>query len=159
EVGDGAVSVAFEVVPAGALVGDAGAGHHQVAGPHVLSHRAAGAYANEGLSAQVHELLDHYGQAGATHARGLHADRYALVRSGVAVQVAVLGVAGGGVEELLGHQGGAVRVAGEQDDGGYLAGLGSDMELAHWVKDTSCSRMNSLTEGRNREVLECRRDE
>ena len=97
-------------------------------------HGAAGADAEELLAAEFMDELMHVDRDGRdAHARAL--DRYgnALVGAREAEDVADRGVLLRIVEEVLGDELGAQRVARQQDALSDLALLGSDMWCAHGV--------------------------
>ena len=116
-------------------VGRGGHRDHRVAdrGPRVAAGRA---HADERGHAEHQQLLDHDRGRRRAHHRGLDRHRDAVDRARVAEQAAVRGHQPAGLEAAVEAGGDArrsVRVAGQQHDGGVVAGLGVEVDLRHRV--------------------------
>ena len=127
EIGHGRV-LDGGILPAGVLKADGPGGHHHVAGAHVQVDAAAGAHPDEGIRADVVQLLHGDGGGGAADAGGADGDLFPQQGAGIDGEFAVLGHKMGVVEQgrdLFA----AAGVAGQDDVTAHVALHAVDMEL------------------------------
>src|SRR3989304_31226 len=95
---------------------------------------ARGADPDQLLRTQPEQLLGYDGERRRAHSRCLDAHRSSVEGAGVAehspMRTHLAGVLQAAIESL-GDLRGAVRVAGEEDDGGIVADLGAEVDLWH----------------------------
>ena len=116
------------VLPAGMLKADGAGGDDHIPGLHIQVDAAAGAHADEGVRADIVQLLHGDGGRGAADARGADGDFFAQESAGVDGE---LPVAGDKVRVI--KQGGyslaPARVTGKDAVTAHIAGLAVNMKL------------------------------
>ena len=116
------------ILQRGVLVADRAGGDDHVAGLHVDVDAAAGAGADEGIRAELMQLLHRDGRAGAADAGGADRDLLAEQRAGVGGVLAVLRDLDGIIEQR-GDGRAAARVTGQDYIAAHLALCAVDMIL------------------------------
>src|SRR5829696_3383219 len=142
-VGRRRVRLAGEIVDRRRILRNGGNGDDQVAELQVGLEAAAGADPQDPLHAEHVELFDHDRGRGAAHPGGLHGDRLAVERAGVAEHPALPVLLLGSVEEVLCDVLGAQRVAGNEARLCVVAFLSSNMYWHAGYRPRQCRAWSS----------------